>query len=388
MIRKPPLFKIISMHCQKINKLIAAFAFLCAAGTPLSAHAQASACSANEILQTLTIPPGWVAGSTGPVNYVVGTGLNAVTVTYSVVGSQPFTGTTPDQLTHGGIADTVRAGHTTTGTNVLLSTQNLSFSRPVNKFQLTSTDVDYIDGNWQDRIVVLANGGTAPTSMTGAATHTINVATGTATATTEGNCANTDPACNVTTRFNITGINSVAQQFRTGPSHDGAQQFVGIANFAWCAPRRSNITLQKTWVNATVNNAVTVSAAGATPALTSLNSVANTANETDPGAVQIVNAGSVLTLAETFTTGSAANYNTTLACTGTSGLVGSTLTVGSADTAIVCTYTNTRKIATLTKAFSPTSISVGGTSTLTFTLSNPALNPAQTVSFTDTLPAG
>ena len=40
MIRKPPLFKIISMHCQKINKLIAAFAFLCAAGTPLSAHAQ------------------------------------------------------------------------------------------------------------------------------------------------------------------------------------------------------------------------------------------------------------------------------------------------------------------------------------------------------------
>ncbi|MBK7027028.1 MAG: DUF11 domain-containing protein [Polaromonas sp.] len=43
---------------------------------------------------------------------------------------------------------------------------------------------------------------------------------------------------------------------------------------------------------------------------------------------------------------------------------------------------------TLTKAFSPTSISIGGTSTLTFTVSNPALNPAQTVSFTDTLPAG
>ncbi|MBK9339669.1 MAG: DUF11 domain-containing protein [Rhodoferax sp.] len=43
---------------------------------------------------------------------------------------------------------------------------------------------------------------------------------------------------------------------------------------------------------------------------------------------------------------------------------------------------------TLTKAFSPSSINVGGTSTLTFTVSNPAGNSAQTVSFTDTLPAG
>ena len=33
-------------------------------------------------------------------------------------------------------------------------------------------------------------------------------------------------------------------------------------------------------------------------------------------------------------------------------------------------------------------ISVGGTTTLTFTISNPATNPAQTFSFTDTLPAG
>ncbi|MBL0253219.1 MAG: DUF11 domain-containing protein [Polaromonas sp.] len=47
-----------------------------------------------------------------------------------------------------------------------------------------------------------------------------------------------------------------------------------------------------------------------------------------------------------------------------------------------------KEVATLTKAFSPTSISVGGTSTLTFTVSNPAGNSAQTVSFTDTLPAG
>jgi uncharacterized repeat protein (TIGR01451 family) len=45
--------------------------------------------------------------------------------------------------------------------------------------------------------------------------------------------------------------------------------------------------------------------------------------------------------------------------------------------------------ATLTKSFSPNSFTIGGFTTLTFTLTNPATNnPAQTVSFTDNLPSG
>src|SRR5262249_8947671 len=43
----------------------------------------------------------------------------------------------------------------------------------------------------------------------------------------------------------------------------------------------------------------------------------------------------------------------------------------------------------LIKSFSPTTIALGGTTVLTFTISNPPTgNPAQTFSFTDTLPAG
>jgi len=42
----------------------------------------------------------------------------------------------------------------------------------------------------------------------------------------------------------------------------------------------------------------------------------------------------------------------------------------------------------LTKAFSPTSIADGGTTTLTFTVSNPAGSPAVSVGFVDTLPTG
>ena len=46
------------------------------------------------------------------------------------------------------------------------------------------------------------------------------------------------------------------------------------------------------------------------------------------------------------------------------------------------------KMASLTKAFSPTTIAAGGTTTLTFTITNPAaFNPAQVASFTDTLPS-
>ncbi len=136
--------------------------------------------------------------------------------------------------------------------------------------------------------------------------------------------------------------------------------------------RYVDISLAKTWVDALPNDAVTVSATG----LTSLLSVANTANETDTGAVQSVAVGSVLTLSELFTIGTAGNYTSALACTGTSGLVGSTLTVGSADTAIVCTYTNKSILAaiSITKTDSKTVATSGGINSYVITLSN--LGPA------------
>jgi len=106
--------------------------------------------------------------------------------------------------------------------------------------------------------------------------------------------------------------------------------------------KKVGLTLRKTWANALVNDAVDIAATG----LTTLASVANSASETDSAAVQYVRVGDIITIGETFATGSAANYSTVLACIGTSGLSGDTLTVGAADTNIVCTYTNTRKTAT------------------------------------------
>ncbi|RZU35410.1 hypothetical protein EV700_3363, partial [Fluviicoccus keumensis] len=128
--------------------------------------------------------------------------------------------------------------------------------------------------------------------------------------------------------------------------------------------KSANLILRKTWVNAKLNDAVDVTATG----LTSLASVANTANETDAAAIQTVYAGDAITLGETFTTGSAANYTSSLACAGnTTALAGSVLTVNAADTTITCTQTNSRKSASLTLRKTWASGKSGDTATVTTT---------------------
>ena len=129
-----------------------------------------------------------------------------------------------------------------------------------------------------------------------------------------------------------------------------------------------NLTLAKTWVGANLNDAVGITATG----LTTLASVANAASETDTGGVQTVRAGDAITLAESFTTGNSAIYTSVLSCTGTSGLSGSVLTVGGADTAIVCTFTNTRRIANLivTKNDAKTTTVSGDTNTYSIVVTN------------------
>ena len=171
-------------------------------------------------------------------------------------------------------------------------------------------------------------------------------------------------------------------------------------NPALYAQISQKMTLRKTWVNAQLNNAVNVTATG----LSSFASIANTANETDTASVQEVSTGSAITLGETFTTGSASNYTSSLACTGNAtALAGSVLTVNNADRAIVCTYTNTRKSATLrlAKAWGANSISgnvanIGATTgllnnTSAFTSTASTANNSNTVTVyageTVTLPA-
>lgn len=105
--------------------------------------------------------------------------------------------------------------------------------------------------------------------------------------------------------------------------------------------RTATFTLRKTWVNAITTNAVRVQSSGFINNVM-LNSVANSANETDSEAAVTLYAGESGTISELFTSGNSANYIASLACTGNAtSLSGTALTVSGADTAIICTYTNT-----------------------------------------------
>jgi uncharacterized repeat protein (TIGR01451 family) len=105
----------------------------------------------------------------------------------------------------------------------------------------------------------------------------------------------------------------------------------------------ANFTLQKAWLNATVDDTAVVSGTG----LPALNSIANSGNETDTGETQFVYAGDRITLDEVFGPDNSANYNSALSCTGTTRLSGNTVTIGPTDTNIVCTYTSTKLETTL-----------------------------------------
>ncbi|KQP12565.1 DUF11 domain-containing protein [Pseudorhodoferax sp. Leaf267] len=115
------------------------------------------------------------------------------------------------------------------------------------------------------------------------------------------------------------------------------------------------LTLAKTWVGATPNDAVNVSVSG-TPApigTGALASVANTASETDTASASYgVQPGQTYTVTEAFTTGAAGSYSKSLSCTGNTGsgaalgytanALSGTLTVGATASDIVCTFTNAR----------------------------------------------
>ncbi len=149
--------------------------------------------------------------------------------------------------------------------------------------------------------------------------------------------------------------------------------------------RAAMLRLQKTWVNAILNNAVTLPAtSGFATNTVAFNSIANSANETDQGIAVSVLVGDNGTLpAEVFTTGMSANYASALGCSagtlsGTDGQAANTIIVpeAAAGATLTCTYTNTFRppliVAKTSLAFSDP---VNGTT-------NPKVIPGAFVAYT------
>ncbi len=399
-----------------------------AAVFPITAHGQAAACAANETLQTFaftgTYPP---ASPT-----IVGTGATQTNLTFtsSNTGGVAYTGGTPHFEQSGNFNPTLTHRHTTSSLSILLSTFNLAFNRPVNKLRFTATDVDRSTGNWQDAIVVRVNGSTDPTSMTGGPDHTFPApapipTTGSGYASGNFNCIATDPACNIVSSFNTTNITSAAMQFWAGPAAGGNEQHAGWNQFEWCLPLP---TLDKAFsaglpVGGTTTLTFTVSqpvgnptqtfsftdtlpsglrvgagAVGGTCSGGSVTATAGTSTITVAGR-QIVNPATSCTITVPVTTAASPTVGVCPQANNTNGngnISGTTNVVaqiansaagGGSSTTGACVTVYNR--ATLAKSYSPVTVGVGASSTLTFTINNGATNPAQSgLAFTDTFPAG
>ena len=101
--------------------------------------------------------------------------------------------------------------------------------------------------------------------------------------------------------------------------------------------KTANLTARKTWTNAKINDAVNITTTGGINNV-NFNATANTVSETDTATAITVYAGDALTFAESFTTGTSSNYNSSLACTGaTDTNLADGLTINAADSNITCT---------------------------------------------------
>ena len=106
--------------------------------------------------------------------------------------------------------------------------------------------------------------------------------------------------------------------------------------------KSATLTLRKTWANAKIADSVTVSSAGFTNN-TSVSSIVTTlGNDTATSTVVTVYAGEIGTIVENFVVGNPVDYDSSLACSGTTGLVGNSLTINANDTNVLCVYTNSR----------------------------------------------
>lgn len=195
------------------------------------------------------------------------------------------------------------------------------------------------------------NTGTTRTTKSGAGGHNTSVST-TVDVTgdmtvyetvgdTSTNLVNYSPSISCNTSPVTSSTGSTTQSF-VMPNLDVLCTFTNVRKSA-------SLVLKKQWQVGIPGNSATVSSSGFINNGTSGAVVADsTGNNLGGGSAFTVYSGESGTITETFNVGTANNYNSSIACTGSSGLSGAILTVQPIDTAIQCIITNARKSANLT----------------------------------------
>lgn len=229
-----------------LQVMLHALSALFALSLSLGAQAQSSACAANEIQTSYSFaaPNNWDSGSatlkTTGLPITLGTGAGSINVN-GTASLTNIVATYPTTAQSGGFADSYWyvVDRTAIGSN---NTVTVTFSKPISKFQLVATDLDYYnDGNgaYQDRVTIVGNGPTGvvtPTAVAASGQVSVvgNVATSTSTNNAE-NCTATSNLCNATFTFPAP-ITSFTYTYGNGPNAFGNPpgQGVGMAALGFC----------------------------------------------------------------------------------------------------------------------------------------------------------
>ena len=169
---------------------------------------------------------------------------------------------------------------------------------------------------------------------------------------------------------------------------------IGIVNgFGDFSVFTTDLAVNKQWQNAAVGDQATVTVTGGTvTTLPSVNSTANTPNETDSGAAQEIISGVDYTISETLNAGNTFSYVNSLSCTGSgdSDVSDGVLTPTASDTSIVCTYLNRLPEAdiSVTKSDGDLQFEPGKTVTYQIVVTNNGPESADGLLVSDVLPAG
>lgn len=255
-----------------------------------------------------------------------------------------------------------RAGFGTLGSRTASDTQFIGFNRyeaclplPSRQFNLAKT---WSGGTSGDTAVVTLSGAAAGASMTSVSTGgggqtgspgpTVSVPTGTTVTLpveTGNNIGNYTQAVYCTGGTTLGSPSAPISLPRTITIGSSAAATV----CTYVNTRTSlDIRLGKAWSNGLAGNRVNLAISG--PGVSGATTGNSTVGGATSNATATATAGSTVTLAESFTTGNAANYNTTLACSKTTdgsavavtGSGGSRTLVMPSDSAVTCTYTNSR----------------------------------------------
>lgn len=169
---------------------------------------------------------------------------------------------------------------------------------------------------------------------------------------------------------------------------------IGIVNgFGGFSVFTTDLAVNKQWQNAAVGDQAAITVSGGTVTTPpSLNSTANTPNETDNGTPREVISGVDYTISETLDVGNTFSYVSNLSCVGSgdSDVSDGVLTPTATDTSVVCTYLNRLPEADIvvTKSDGDLQFEPGATVTYQIVVTNNGPESADGLQVTDILPAG